>query len=862
MLISTVHACCRRAALVAGAAIIVTILAGWYAATNLGMYTDTDKLFPSDLPWRQTELEFNAAFPQNNGLLAVVVDAQTPARAEHAVAALEQQLQTQSALIHSVRRPDAGGFFTRHGLLYLDVDELRDLATQVAEVQPFLGTLAADMSLGSLFTVLADAIDGVNDGDISAARVAEPLTAVTNSMQSVLSGKTEPLSWRKLVTGRTPEPDELRRFLLVQPALDYSSLSAGADAAAFIRTTAAELGLTPDQGVRVRLTGSVALADEEFATVAEGTQLAAVVSLTLVTILLLLAVRSVRLVACILATLIAGVILTSAFAAAAVGEINIISIAFIVLFIGIAVDFGIQFSVRYLDEHARTEELYDALQATAGTTGVSLTLAAAACAVGFLSLVPTDYKGMAELGIISGAGMLIALLLNLTLLPALIVLLRPRRGLKHAGFTWAAPADTFVLGKRRLIIAAAALAMIVGIVIAPKLQFDFDPLNLKDPKSESVATLYDLMGSPTATPFTISILEPSLDAAVTLAERLRQVPDVDQVLTLASFVPDDQDEKLEIVDELALLTGPVTVQELSADPAGDDQTLARLRHSRDRIAAATINPELQEPVSRLLQTLNELLDRNPAPLRALEDVLLTDLPFELNNLDSALQAGPVSVESLPGNLRSEWMAVDGRARIEVFSTGDVRDNHVRETFAAAVRTIAPKAGGAVISSIESGRTIVNAFVTAGLLAIAAITILLAFVLRRAVDVILVLAPLMLAALITLIICVTTGLPLNFANIIALPLILGIGVSFAIYFVINWRNGMAMPLQSATARAVLFSALLTGTAFGSLMLSSHPGTASMGSLLSIALGCTLFCTLFVLPALLGPPVPAKINRTVT
>jgi len=208
------------------------------------------------------------------------------------------------------------------------------------------------------------------------------------------------------------------------------------------------------------------------------------------------------------------------------------------------------------------------------------------------------------------------------------------------------------------------------------------------------------------------------------------------------------------------------------------------------------------------------------------------------------------------------MAVDGRARIEVFSTGDVRDNHVRETFAAAVRTIAPKAGGAVISSIESGRTIVNAFVTAGLLAIAAITILLAFVLRRVVDVILVLAPLMLAALITLIICVTTGLPLNFANIIALPLILGIGVSFAIYFVINWRNGMAMPLQSATARAVLFSALLTGTAFGSLMLSSHPGTASMGSLLSIALGCTLFCTLFVLPALLGPPVPAKINRTVT
>ncbi|MBF8269396.1 MAG: hopanoid biosynthesis associated RND transporter like protein HpnN, partial [Gammaproteobacteria bacterium] len=311
------------------------------------MYTDTDKLFPNDLPWRKVELAFDAAFPQNNGLLAVVLDAQTPARAEHAVTALEQKLLTNSELIHSVRRPDAGDFFTTHGLLYLDVDELRDLATQVAEVQPFLGTLATDMSLGSLFTVLADAIEGVNDGNITAARVAEPLEAVTNSIQSVLTGKTEPLSWRKLVTGRAPEPDELRRFLLVQPSLDYSSLSAGAHAATYIRTAAAELGLTPDQGVRVRLTGSVALADEEFATVAEGTQVAAVVSLTLVTILLLLAVRSVRLVICILTTLIAGVVLTCAFAAAAVGEINIISIAFIVLFIGIAVDFGIQFSVRY-----------------------------------------------------------------------------------------------------------------------------------------------------------------------------------------------------------------------------------------------------------------------------------------------------------------------------------------------------------------------------------------------------------------------------------------------------------------------------------------------------------------------------------
>jgi hypothetical protein len=852
ILIRVVHTCCQRSALVVAAGVILTALAGAYAYTNLGMYTDTDKLFPDDLPWRQLEEEAEAAFPQNNGLLAVVVDAWTPARAERAAASLEARLKEHPELFHSVRRPGADGFFTRHGLLYLDVDELRDLSTQVAEVQPFLGTLAADMSLGSLFTVLADAIEAIEDGDITPERVGEPLSAVNGGIRSVLAGDTHPLSWRKLVTGRDPDTDELRQFVLVQPALDYSSLSAGADAAGFIRAAAAELRLTPDQGVRVRLTGSVALADEEFATVAEGTRLAAFVSFTLVALLLLMAVRSVRLVLCILLTLIAGIVLTSAFAAAAVGDLNILSIAFIVLFIGMAVDFGIQFSVRYLDERARDVEPFAAMQSAAATTGFSLTIAALACTVGFLSLIPTDYTGMAELGVISGAGMLIALILNLTLLPGLIALLHPRRRLSSTGFTWAAPIDEFLLSWRRPIMAVAAAVAVTGVYFTPRLQFDFDPLKLKDPETESVATLYDLMGSPTATPFTISILEPDLETAEQLADALRALPEVDKVLTLANYIPDDQDEKLAIVDELALLTGPLEINPAVPGAASDAAIRERLRESRERIAAAAVDPVLAQPVSDLLSALDDVLALNPAPWRELEEVLLSDLPFELNNLNAALEAGSVDVDTLPGDLRRDWLAADGRARLAVFAAGDVRDTRVREAFANAVRGIASNAGGAVISSIESGRTIIGAFTTAGLLALTVITALLAVILRRAVDVMLVLAPLLLAGLVTILLCVTAGLPLNFANIIALPLILGIGVSFAIYFVINWRNGLAGPLQSATARAVLYSALTTAAAFGSLTLSSHPGTASMGTLLSIALGCTLFCTLFVLPALLGPP----------
>jgi predicted RND superfamily exporter protein len=187
----------------------------------------------------------------------------------------------------------------------------------------------------------------------------------------------------------------------------------------------------------------------------------------------------------------------------------------------------------------------------------------------------------------------------------------------------------------------------------------------------------------------------------------------------------------------------------------------------------------------------------------------------------------------------------------VFPRGDVRDHANLERFVAAVRSVAPDATGTPVTIQEAGRLISSAFVQAGIIAVVAITILLALVLRRLREVALVVAPLLLSAILALAVTVLLGIPLNYANIIALPLLLGIGVAFDIYFVMNWRAGQTHHLQSSTARAVVFSALTTMSAFGSLALSNDPGTSDMGQLLTISLACTLFCTLIVLPALLGP-----------
>jgi hypothetical protein len=228
----------------------------------------------------------------------------------------------------------------------------------------------------------------------------------------------------------------------------------------------------------------------------------------------------------------------------------------------------------------------------------------------------------------------------------------------------------------------------------------------------------------------------------------------------------------------------------------------------------------------------------------------------LMQVAASLTAQKVTIQTMPADLRREWIAPDGTARIQVFPRNTSNDPDVLARFTGAVQRVAPQATGAPISIRESGRTIVGAFLEAGVLSFIAITILLSIALRRLFDVLMTLAPLVLTGLLTLATCVVIGQKLNFANIIALPLLLGIGVAFNIYFVVAWRAGARNLLQSSLTRAVIFSAATTATGFGALWLSPHPGTASMGELLMISLVWTLVTTLFLSPALLGPPPPKR------
>ena len=508
----------RRAWLVVAMAVLLTGLSGWYSVSHLVINTDTEDMLSAELPFRQDAIRLKQAFPQLSNNIVIVIDGDTADQADDAAIVLGRALRAQPALFGNIFDPRGDGYFRRNGLLFLGEDKLNDLVDRLAAAQVFIGKLSRDPSLRGLLGVLTLALDN-SDKAGSPAELNRVLLAIAAAIKAEKSGTSYILSWQSLLFGGAATIAERRRIIVVQPVLDFGSLQPAEEAMAAIRTAAA-LRLPPESGVRIRLTGTAPLEQEELQSVAEGMGLAGLISLTLVLVLLFAGLRSARLVVAVLLTLIMGLIWTAAFATATVGRLNLISVAFAVLFIGLSVDFGIHFVLRVRDEIAASGTDGAAMGRAAHDVGGALVLCAVAAAIGFFSFLPTNYVGLAELGVIAGGGMFIALFANLTILPALLAILRPRvvqnstESVSRAGqhVPWR-------LRHAKGVVASAAVLAVAALATLPHVRFDFDPLNLKDWSTESVRTLLDLMGSQESTPYSANLLAADKTAARKLTER-------------------------------------------------------------------------------------------------------------------------------------------------------------------------------------------------------------------------------------------------------------------------------------------------------------------------------------------------------
>jgi hopanoid biosynthesis associated RND transporter like protein HpnN len=819
-----------------------------YASKHISIDTDTDHLFAASLPWRRQEIKFSKEFPQFNNLIVVVVRATTPEESDQTALALAKGIAADKQNFIDVSRPGTGRFYRRDGFLLLPPKNLAALLNSIVTAQPFLGQLSADPSAAGLFQAIGLIAQGVSAGQANLAPYTKQLAKLEVALQAAAAGHPKALSWQSLIAPGLSNEQGDDRFVLIHPVLDHNSLEPGGKATAALRRIAAALPAVKSGQATVDYTGQIPLSDEQFASLKQGIVIGLVISLALITLWLVLAVRSWRMIVPILITLIAGLALTISFAGIAIGKLNLISVAFAILFIGLAVDFAIQFCVRLRDVRRRMGDLPAALRGAASEAGGQIALASIATACGFLAFVPTSFVGVAELGLIAGVGMIIAFFCTVTLLPALLSLTRPPSESGRIGFALGDYADDVIIRRRKPVLAVFGILALAGIVSVATLRFDANPLNTQNPNSEAMRTLKSLLGQAVTNPFYIDLLAPSLPQAQALAARLAKLPQVSQVVSGATFIPAQQATKLAMIAQTDQILAPSLAT--GTPPA---VTPARLRQAAASTSAAitAAAPKLKSgsPLLGINQALITLKAASDQQIMAANASLTKFLPGELQRLTEAMSAKRITFANLPADVKASWFLPDGQVRIQVIPTAAAQTSPGLWKFVHAVSRIAPGAGGPAATTVATAKTILNAFREAALLAALAIALILFVVLRSAYDAAFVIATLVLSALLTALFARIAGISVNYANIIALPLLLGVGVSFNVYFVMNWRAGMKHLLGSATARAVLFSALTTGTAFGSLAASHDRGTASMGEVLLLSLVAVLISTFIFLPALL-------------
>jgi len=847
VVVSIVRTCTRFATLTLLAGLLLAIGAGYYTAHHFAINTDINTLISDKLDWRQRDVQFDRAFDRDSTILAVV-EAPTPELTNLAATALEQKLKGDTKNFLSMQALGSGEFFEKNGLLFLPTQELAELAGQFESAAPLVEIMAGDPSIRGLTGALETGLAGVQRGEV------RPFNLIAQTVEDILSKGSANFSWREL-TSKTPLTDSDRRaFIEFKPVINYGALEPGKEATDAIRKAAAELDFPQKFQARVRLTGPIPIANEEYSTVQEGAIVNAIGTIVVVLFILWLALHSAKIIFAVFVNLFIGLSITTAVGLWMVGSLNLLSIAFAVLFIGLGVDFGIQFSVRYRSERFKNDDLAQALEEAARRSAIPLSLAAMATAAGFLCFLPTDYKGISELGEIAGAGMLIAFTSSITVLPALLRLLNPPGEKEPVGYAFLAPLDRFLEDHRIPIVVGTLALVIAGLPLLYFMRFDFNPMNLRSPNAESIATYLDLRKDPNTGASAINVLTHSDADAQKIAAKLEKLPEVLRVQWLDSFVPEDQPAKLKLLAQAARVLGPALSPESIDDAPTDQENVDSLKSSVAslRKVAGEGNGPGAVASRRLADALQKLADSNEATRNKAQAIFVDPLEVLLDQLKNALQAQPVSLNTLPPEIVSSWKAKDGLMRVQALPRGDPNDNDNLRRFASAVLSAEPTAVGGPVSILKSGDTIVRAFILAGIYALVVISLLLWVTLQRVTDVLMTLVPLLVAGAVTLEICVLIKLPLNFANIVALPLLLGIGVAFKIYYVVAWRSGRTNLLQTSLTRAIFFSAMTTATAFGSLWLSSHPGTSSMGKLLALSLVTTLAAVLLFQPALMGKP----------
>ncbi|MGR8935447.1 MAG: MMPL family transporter [Gammaproteobacteria bacterium] len=851
--------------------VLLTVLmltggAVYYAANNLSVNTDTSELISPDAPFQQNRRKFEKEFSQDINSLLLVVESETPELTVSAAKRLSRLLAAEKQHFAAVYVPNDGDFFLRNGLLYLDSDDLQEVADALTQAQPFIGRLAENNSLEGLFSILQDALTHSDKEQDLPIETAPLLNKIRQTLHRVVNGDNALLSWQQLMLEKNPEllgPN--RSFILVKPRYDFSAIMPVQDAIDATHQAIAKIQDPNMPAVKVWITGEVGLEHDEMAGISQGTFTASLFSLGVVCIILFIAFRSVILVLATLFTLAIGMLFCGAFAAFAVKELNLISVAFAVSNIGLGVEYAIHFCLRYRDYLKRNISREHAIRGTLLATSPPLLLCAATTAIGLYAFIPTDYKGISELGLLAGTSLFISLFITLTVLPALLRIVpaphlrEQEMGAQHFTPLMMKLAAIPLHYAKSITVTTVVLAVLSGFALF-KLQVDFNPLNLRDPHTESVIAFKKLLKTQDSSPMTLTILSNDAKKTRVLQANIEKLPSVDKTISLFDFIPRDQDEKLAILEDLRLLMG-AQMNEFPDLKLGTDPKPA-IEHFLSAIATVLPKRSDAQEIAALTGLQHELqdalieLDNRQEPDRQLfvekmQSAVIGALPVVMDNLLAGLTAQEVSLGTIPRDIRERWLSDNGVYRIQVFPKKDLNDLNNLEEFITDVQAVDQDTTDLPVMYWESMKVVVDAFKQAFTIALITIAVLLWLMRRNLKDTLLVIIPLLLGGLFTMGCTALTGTPINFANIIALPLILGLGVDNGIHMLERLRHSTSEEqniYQSSTARGIFYGALTTVSSFAGLAFSPHQGIASMGLVITIGIFWVMMGTFVILPAL--------------
>lgn len=837
-----------------GVALILTGVSGWYSLETININSDDSALISQSEPFRQHYQSFVDAFPQFEETTLIVLTSESIDLADRGVERLTAELEKRDDLIETLYSPSADPFFEDHALLYLEPSDLEEVIERLAEAQPALTALAEDPSLRGLFDQLDLSISELNEGEElppGFSRMADRVSQVTEDM---LSGQPRRISWADEFLG---EDGDVYRIIVVQGRKNFEETISTEYLIDEIRRIAVDLNLVESEGVQVRLTGMVPLANDELVGLQSGLFLAGLISTILLTLILAIGVRSLRIIIATFFTLTASILWTTAWAMLSVGEFNIISAAFAVLMIGLGVDFAIHIGLRYEEECRVDSTPRLALRRASRVVGGSVSLCALTSAVGFLAFIPTPFPGLAALGIIAGGGMFISLVASFTLFPAVLAVMRAPTLQYQTSSPVLSQLNPVIHDHSGKILIAALIVGAPALLISTQMRFDFNTLSMRDPTSESLRTLRELQEQEIVTDYSATILADSLEGAEVLAERLQALPEVSEARPPSYFVPGDQENKLYMIEDAAFFLEPVLYPPPPMDPPSAEERLIALESLRQAISELpsgdSLDPSLMSAL-RLGEALNSLKEQSDASNSAadLEELVISDLDERIAWLRRAITVGPVDFSDLPTSHKARSVSIDGRARVVALPADDVRDTKSLEKFVSEVTRLDPMATGRPVVEAGIGRLVVVTFQTAIGLAFVTVALILGVALKSLKGVLLILFPISLAALITIATGVLFDLPFNLTNVVVIPLIMGLGVDNGIHVYMRYREGISVEnmMDSSTPRAVLISAMTTLAAFGSLAVSGHRGLHSLGVLLSVSLICVILGTLIVLPAALS------------